>query len=424
MARSTLALTPKVDKVDDVLAAHVNTLQTNQEKIWNTLAFVEATELTIAAGVITVTSNYHTVDTAGDIASDDLDTITISGNIGEGSILVIRPDHTDRTVIIKHNTGNILCNGNMDITLDDSHDFAFLVYDETLVKWMAFGAVSTPISSSVCNGRLTLETGVAVSTADQADKTNLYFTPYKGDEVSLYDGTNWIRHEFAALTLAVGAFTASKPHDIFLYSAAGVPRLSETEWTNATTRATALTTVDGVLVKAGANGYRYLGTIYIDAAQKCQDLPGARYVWNYYNRVDRPIYAHDATANWPYTTATIRAANGDTTNGSGRVSIVIGVSESLVELEHKKAANNTSGSVGRSCGIGLDSTAAYVAGSLCGYSMGGINQYIPLASKYSDITAIGFHYLQALEYSAAAGTTTWLSTSTIYNYGMRGFINC
>lgn len=140
MARSTLALTPRVDNVDDVMAEHINTLQTNQEEIWNTLSFVEATELTIdAAGAITVTQNYHTVDTNADAASDNLDTITISGNIEEGTILIIRPDNDARTVVVRHNQGNIMCNGNADITLDDSHDFAFLVYDETLVKWMAFG---------------------------------------------------------------------------------------------------------------------------------------------------------------------------------------------------------------------------------------------------------------------------------------------
>ena len=137
MARATLAHTTKVDNTTDVMAAHINLLQTNQEKIWNTFAFVEPTELTIAAGVITVTSNYHTVDTAADAVSDDLDTITISGNIGEGSLLVIRPDHTDRDIVIKHGTGNILCVGNADITLDDSHDFAILIYDATLASWMA-----------------------------------------------------------------------------------------------------------------------------------------------------------------------------------------------------------------------------------------------------------------------------------------------
>ena len=128
MARTTLAHTTKVDNTWDVMAAHINLLQTNQEKIWNTLAFVEATELTIdAAGAITVTQNYHTVDTLADAATDNLDTITISGDIEEGSILIIRPDHTDRTIVIRHNQDNILCSGNADITLDDSHDFAVLV---------------------------------------------------------------------------------------------------------------------------------------------------------------------------------------------------------------------------------------------------------------------------------------------------------
>ena len=138
MGRSILSYINKVDNIDDVLASHVNLLQTNQEKIWNTLAFVEATELTIAAGVVTATQNYHTIDTEADAATDNLDTITISGNICEGSILILRPDHTDRTIVIRHNQGNILCNGDANITLDDSHDFGFLIYDETLVKWMAF----------------------------------------------------------------------------------------------------------------------------------------------------------------------------------------------------------------------------------------------------------------------------------------------
>ena len=121
------------------------------------------------------------------------------------------------------------------------------------------------VSKFVCNGRLTLQSGVPVSISDQADKVTLYFTPYNGNEISLYDGTNWIRHEFTERSLALGALTASRPHDIFIYDNAGTLTLSATAWTNATTRATALTTQDGVYVKTGATGYRYLGTIYIDS---------------------------------------------------------------------------------------------------------------------------------------------------------------
>jgi len=140
MARSLITHTVKVDNVTDVMAEHVNTLQTEMEKVWNTFAFVEATELTIVAGVVTATNNYHTIDTAGDIASDDLDTITISGNIGEGSLLFIRPDHDGRSIVIKHDTGNISCAGQADITLDDIEDYAILIYDETLTKWLAMGS--------------------------------------------------------------------------------------------------------------------------------------------------------------------------------------------------------------------------------------------------------------------------------------------
>jgi len=140
MARTILAHTVKVDNTWDVMAAHVNLLQINQEKIWNTLTLVEATELTIdAAGAITVTQNYHTVDTLADAASDNLDTINLGANVEEGTILIIRPDHTARTIVVRHGIDNILCNGNADIHLEDSHDFAFLIYDETLTAWMAFG---------------------------------------------------------------------------------------------------------------------------------------------------------------------------------------------------------------------------------------------------------------------------------------------
>jgi len=98
------------------------------------LNLTDATELTISSGAITVTQGYHTVDTESDAASDDLDTITAAK--GQGDIIILRPVHADRTIVIKHGTGNIKCIGNCDITLDDVHDGCQLVnYDGT--NWMA-----------------------------------------------------------------------------------------------------------------------------------------------------------------------------------------------------------------------------------------------------------------------------------------------
>ena len=94
------------------------------------LVLEAATELTISTGAITVTQSLHTVDTEGDAASDDLDTIN---GLQDEQILIIRAEHTDRTVVIKHGTGNIECGGT-DITLDATDEFALCYFDSTLSK--------------------------------------------------------------------------------------------------------------------------------------------------------------------------------------------------------------------------------------------------------------------------------------------------
>jgi len=98
------------------------------------LEFDAPTELTIASGVITATQNFHTVDTQSDAATDDLD--TINGGT-DGFVLVLVPINDARTIVVKHNTGNIKVFGDADITLDDAHDCAILIYNSTTSKWMA-----------------------------------------------------------------------------------------------------------------------------------------------------------------------------------------------------------------------------------------------------------------------------------------------
>jgi len=87
-----------------------------------TVAIGNGTELTISTGSITPTQSYHIVDTEGDASSDDL--TTISGSV-VGVILVIRPAHTDRTVVVKDGTGNIKCVG--DFSMDSNEDMMTLI---------------------------------------------------------------------------------------------------------------------------------------------------------------------------------------------------------------------------------------------------------------------------------------------------------
>lgn len=93
-------------------------------------------ERTISSGVIVITGAFHTVDTEGDAATDDLDTINTGAS---GMRLVLRAESAARDVVIKHNTGNILTPGGIDITLTDLNRVVDLIYDSEQGKWIVQG---------------------------------------------------------------------------------------------------------------------------------------------------------------------------------------------------------------------------------------------------------------------------------------------
>jgi hypothetical protein len=80
--------------------------------------------VTIASGVITPTTSRHPVDTEGGAASDDLDTISTTGT-SSGDLLILQAVSSARTVVVKHNTGNIQCGS--DRTLDNTNDQILLM---------------------------------------------------------------------------------------------------------------------------------------------------------------------------------------------------------------------------------------------------------------------------------------------------------
>jgi hypothetical protein len=88
--------------------------------------------LTIASDALTVTASYHIID--GETAPDNLS--TINGGL-DGAILFLHTLDSARDVTIKHNVGNILCNGAADILLDTRTDYALLFYDSARAKWIA-----------------------------------------------------------------------------------------------------------------------------------------------------------------------------------------------------------------------------------------------------------------------------------------------
>ncbi len=98
-----------------------------------------ASALTISGGVITVTRSAHEVDTQSGAGTDDLD--TINGGISYGHLLVLKATHTDRTIVVKHGTGNIQMLSEADVVLDNTEKAVMFFWDGS--NWLGFSAIST-----------------------------------------------------------------------------------------------------------------------------------------------------------------------------------------------------------------------------------------------------------------------------------------
>lgn len=81
---------------------------------------------TIAAGIITVDGSYSEVETAGGVATDDLD--TINGGT-DGDLIILTAANDAHTVVCKHNTGNLHLAGGADFSLDSVSDTLMLIYN-------------------------------------------------------------------------------------------------------------------------------------------------------------------------------------------------------------------------------------------------------------------------------------------------------
>src|SRR6185369_10415107 len=108
------------------------------------------------------------------------------------------------------------------------------------------------------------------------------------------------------------AIGASKVNDWFVWNDSGTLRLTHSvDWTNDTTRASALTMVNGILLNAsaitngpGASRGTYVGTTRSNGSSQLDWIFGASgvaalfYVWNAYNRVNVDTRNNEGTTSW------------------------------------------------------------------------------------------------------------------------------
>lgn len=181
------------------------------------------------------------------------------------------------------------------------------------------------------------------------------------------------------------------------------------------TRATALTTQDGIYVKTGATTRRYLGTIRITStAGQCEDSSSRCLISNYYHPVVRRLKVTDTVNSHTYTKATYRAWNNDWLL---RCEFVIGVSEQRVKSDVRALAGNSAGNA-YSVGISIDTTSSSNAEVIVGSST---TAGTHASAIYSDYPGVGYHYAQWTQISQAGGTTTWYGDAN-FTYFLSGMV--
>jgi hypothetical protein len=272
-------------------------------------------------------------------------------------------------------------------------------------------------------GRLGLSTGDPVS-ADVASSATVYFTPYKGNRVSLYvPGYGWRVYSFTELTLDVSGFTNAKNYDIFLYDDAGTLKLEGVVWSNDTLRASALYNQDGVWVQTTTTGHLYLGTIRMSGAGTTADTAKARLVWNNYNRVNRQIKVIDTTDSWTYaTTYTFRPMNNSTAN---RFEYVVGLVEEPLYISYHLSGENAAQFVDPIAGLGIDVTNVS-SPTLSSFVSVPANYACMATAILNSLPLLGFHFVQLLE-SMRNSTITFhgdRGAPSICQTGATGWIIC
>lgn len=94
--------------------------------------------------------------------------------------------------------------------------------------------LKTQVDTHIVNGRLTLESAVAISTTDQTAKSTLYLTPFRGNRIGLKSGSSWDLYTFSEVSLSLSGYIKGVLYDIFAYASGGVPVLESLAWKKVT----------------------------------------------------------------------------------------------------------------------------------------------------------------------------------------------
>lgn len=293
-------------------------------------------------------------------------------------------------------------------------------------------------------GRLTLTSGVAITTADVTGWPSVYYTPVGSQYVPIYNGTSMVLVDIGGeLTLALDNTSghtnyhqSGKNYDFFVINDGGTIRLgtgpkwndgaaagsdtargtgaASTElqllngiWTNKNSITIRFGSVSGNTVSVPANRATYVGTGRMTADGLIDDSMAKRFLWNAYNQTLRPMFKTDAALTWAYSTDAYRQANGNSANQLDFVTGLAGVPASA-------AVNSvvmTSGATRRMVihAIGLNSTTSPVVSMQT--IVGNETFYNIPTAAWNGYPGLGLGSLKWLERGQGADTQTWVGSN-------------
>ncbi len=283
----------------------------------------------------------------------------------------------------------------------------------SLNVFVTIAADRAQIDPKINGGRLTLVDNDPVPTADQSNKTSLFFEPYNGDLIALFNGNDWRLFSLGSgVTITNGGLAVDTNYDVFLFDSSGTLTLQLIAWTDATNRATAITRQNGIFVKSGDTGKRFLGTLRTvddSSTAKFEDSKQKRFVVNYQNRIWVVAFREETTDSWA------EAGNGtwSTVNADGAVwkwETIIPVSgEYPWEAVASLLANMAAGegyvvAVDEGWTSGVPSRQTGEWGRVINNNLA--SETKPAIAHYKSNPAEGYRFLQAVETTTSAGSVS------------------
>jgi hypothetical protein len=300
------------------------------------------------------------------------------------------------------------------------------------------------VISSTPQFRLTLTSGVAVTTADVAGATTVYATPAGGNQVMIYRGTLMVPRVSSEIALALdsnaghtGYQQSGNNFDCFLYwtgtavgfgtgpswSAGAVAGSNTARGTGAgstdlqfitgiATNKNPITlrvgSASGNLVTVATNQATYIGSIRTTADGQVEDSATKRFTWSAFQSAIRAVLRQEtAGTTWTYSTAVWRQVNANTAN---KVETLTGLQGAMVSLKAAATFTNSTATL-RSGGVAIGQDSTTISA--------GVPTYLTAASQgafgvaFLDISSLlGYHALNWLEMGAGTDTQTWFAQLT------------